>query len=230
MKVIGMIGGMSWESTATYYRLINQEVKARLGGHHSAKIVLYSVDFAEIEKLQQADRWDEAGRLLADAARAVERAGAECIVLCTNTMHEVAPTIEAAASIPLLHIADATGVAVRNAGIGTVALLGTRFTMERAFYTGRLSERYSLRVVVPNAQDRDEVHRAIYAELVHGIVREESRAHYLAIVARLRKQGAQGVILGCTEIGMLLPPGSLDLPSFDTATLHAMQAVDFALG
>jgi aspartate racemase len=228
MRVIGLIGGMSWESTAAYYRVINLDMKARLGGHHSAKIVLYSVDFAEVERLQQLNRWDEAGLLLANAALAVERAGADFILLCTNTMHEVAAAIEQAVRIPLLHIADPTAAALKSSGIESVGLLGTRFTMEREFYIDRLRKQ-GRSVVVPELADRNSVHRIIYEELVHGAVNEDSRVELLAIVDRLRAQGAQGVILGCTELSMLIESRSTPIPCFDTTALHAQAAVEAAL-
>jgi aspartate racemase len=228
MKTIGLIGGMSWESTVPYYRLINEGVKQRLGGLHSAKLVLYSVDFHEIERLQHDGNWDEAGARLAAAARALRAAGAECLVLCTNTMHKVAAAIEAAVDIPLLHIADPTAQAIRQAGIVTVGLLGTRFTMEEDFYRGRLETRHELNVLTPDASDRAEVHRVIYAELCLGITREESRAAYRAIIGRLAARGAQGIILGCTEIGLLIKPEDAPVPLFDTTALHAASAVDFS--
>lgn len=229
MKTIGLIGGMSWESTLPYYRLINEGVKQRLGGLHSARLVLYSVDFHEIEILQHADRWDEAGASLAAAARALRAAGAEFIVLCTNTMHKVAPAIEAAAGVPLLHIADPTAEAVKRAGLGTVGLLGTRFTMEQDFYRGRLESHHGLQVIVPDADDRAAVHRVIYDELCLGTTREESRHAYHDIIGRLAARGAQGIILGCTEIGLLVTPEDSPVPLFDTTALHAARAVEFAL-
>ncbi len=230
MRTIGLIGGMSWESTVTYFRLINERVKARLGGYHSAEVILYSVDFAEIERLQMAGEWDEAGKRLAATARSLERAGAECIVLCTNTMHKVASAIESAVALPFLHIVDPTAAAIHAAGLRTIGLLGTRFTMEQDFYRGRLRERRGIEALVPDAADRDTVHRVIYEELVQGNVLPKSRAQYLAIIDRLKDRGAEGIILGCTEISMLISPDSLDLPCFDTTELHAEAAVDFALG
>lgn len=229
MKTIGLIGGMSWESTVPYYRLINEGIKQRLGGLHSARIVLYSVDFHDIERLQHAGRWDEAGALLAAAARSLQAAGADFLVLCTNTMHKVAPAIEAAVAIPLLHIADPTAEAVKRAGIRTVGLLGTRFTMEEDFYRGRLEDRHELKVVIPDAADRDVVHRVIYDELCLGITQDASRAAYREIIGRLVAQGAQGIILGCTEIGLLVKPEDAPVPLFDTTALHAASAVEFAL-
>jgi aspartate racemase len=234
MKTIGLIGGMSWESTAIY-RHINQAVKARLGGLHSARLVMHSVDFHDIEVLQRADRWGEAGALLGEAGRSLQGAGAELLVLCTNTMHRVAPQIEAAVSIPFLHIADATAAAIAAAGLSRIALLGTRFTMEQDFYVGRLRERFGLDVMLPSAPERERVHRIIYDELCQGVVRQDSRDVYETIVDRLASQGAQGaqgaqgVIFGCTEITMLLDAARLPLPVFDTTRLHAEQAVDLAL-
>jgi aspartate racemase len=230
MKTIGLIGGMSWESTAEYYRLINEGVKARLGGHHSARLVLVSVDFAEIELLQREARWEEAGRLLADAGLALERAGADFTVLCTNTMHVVAHSLVAALRGPLLHIADPTAEAVLAAGLTRVGLLGTRFTMEQAFYAGRLREQHGLEVLIPEAGDRELVHRVIYDELVHGRVLEASRQRFEALIGRLQARGAQGVILGCTELMLLVAPARLSLPCFDTTALHAARAVEVALG
>lgn len=229
MKTIGLIGGMSWESTIPYYRHLNEAVKARLGGLHSAKLVLLSVDFHEIERLQQRGDWDQAGRLLADAAQSLERAGAELLVLCTNTMHKVAPAIEQAVSIPLLHIADPTAAAIQAAGLDTVGLLGTRFTMEQAFYRERLEQRHGIRVLIPETPQRDEVHRIIYEELCLGQVREESRDIYRHIIASLVAQGAQAVILGCTEIGLLVGAADASVPLFDTTALHAQQAAEWAL-
>ena len=229
MKVIGLIGGMSWESTVPYYRLINEGVKARLGGLHSAKIVLYSVDFAEIERLQHRGEWDEAGALLADAARALERAGADFVVLCTNTMHKVAPAIEAAVAIPLVHIADPTAAVIRQAGLSCVGLLGTRFTMEQDFYRARLTDRHGIDVVIPDDGDRALVHRVIYEELCLGRVEEASRLAYRDVIQRLVAQGAQGVILGCTEISMLVGAEDAAVPLFDTTGLHAAAAVQAAL-
>ena len=228
MKTIGLIGGMSWESTAIYYRLIIEGVKQRLGGLHSAKILLDSVDFHEIEALQRSGDWDSAGILLADSARALERAGADFLVLCTNTMHKVAPAIAAAVTIPLLHIADATAEQVKGAGLRTVGLLGTRFTMEQDFYRGRI-EGHGVRVVVPEAEDRDLVHRVIYDELCLGNIRSDSRGHYREIIARLAARGAEGIIFGCTEIGLLVSAADSPVPVFDTTAIHAQRAVEMAL-
>lgn len=229
MKTIGLIGGMSWESTADYYRRLNELVKQRLGGLHSAKIVLHSVDFAEIESLQAHGAWEEAGRQLAQVARSLEAGGADFLVLCTNTMHKVAPAIEGASALPLLHIADPTATAIRQAGFTRVGLLGTRFTMEQDFYRGRLVERHGLDVIVPDDDGRSLVHRVIYEELCLGVVREESRAGYRQVIARLVDQGAQAVILGCTEIAMLVSAADAPVPVFDTTAIHAQAAVDAAL-
>lgn len=229
MKTIGLIGGMSWESTIPYYRQINERIKERLGGLHSAKIALYSVDFHEIERLQHAGDWEAAGRLLADAARSLKAAGADFLVLCTNTMHKVAPAIEAAVEIPLLHIADPTAEAIRAAGVATVGLLGTRFTMEQAFYKERLVEKFGLAVVTPDEADRQVVHRIIYEELCLGRIRDESREEYRRIIAALVEQGAEAVILGCTEISLLVGPADASVPLFDTTALHALHAADAAL-
>ena len=228
MKTIGLIGGMSWESTVPYYRMINEGVKQRLGGLHSARTVMYSVDFHDIEELQRANRWDEAGTLLGAAARALEAAGADFIVLCTNTMHKVVPAIQAAVTIPLLHIADATAARIREAGIHTVGLLGTRFTMEQDFYRGRLGQR-GLTVIVPEQADRDLVHRVIYDELCLGAIRDGSRDAYRTIIGRLIAAGAEGIIFGCTEIGLLVAQADSTVPVFDTTAIHAESAVDFAL-
>lgn len=228
MKLLGLIGGMSWESTLPYYRYVNEAVRERLGGLHSARLVLYSVDFHEIEQLQRAARWDEAGARLAQAACALHAAGAELLVLCTNTMHIVADAIEAATPLPLLHIADPTAQAIRAAGFGRVGLLGTRFTMEQAFYRERLAQ-HGIQTLLPNAAERDDVHRIIYAELCLGVVHEDSRQRYRAVIASLVERGAQAVILGCTEIGLLVGPQDAAVPLFDTARLHAVAAVEWAL-
>ena len=229
MKTIGLIGGMSWESTAHYYQQINEQIKQRLGGLHSARIVLYSVDFHDIERLQAAGRWNEAGECLAAAARALVAAGAEFLVVCTNTMHKVAPAIEAAAGIPLLHIADATAEAVRSAGIRRIGLLGTRFTMEQDFYRGRLESAHGLQVLVPDDAERTIVHEVIYNELCLGVINESSRVAYRDIIRRLVAQGAEGIILGCTEIGMLVSPADSPVPVFDTTAIHASGAVEYCL-
>lgn len=228
MKTLGLIGGMSWESTLPYYRIVNERVRERLGGLHSAKLVLHSVDFAEIEALQHAGDWGAAGAQMADAARGLRLAGAEAIVVCTNTMHLVAPAIEAAVDIPLLHIADATAQRIRAAGLTRVALLGTRFTMEQAFYRERI-EAAGIAVLTPDAPQRECVHRVIYDELCLGRIVDASRDGYRAIMADLAVRGAQGVILGCTEIGLLVGEGDATVPLFDTARIHAEAAADWAL-
>jgi len=229
VRTIGLIGGMSWESTIPYYRQINETIRERLGGLHSAKIVLYSVDFHEIERLQHAGDWDAAGAILAEAARSLEAAGAAFLVLCTNTMHKVAAGIEAAVNIPLLHIADPTAEEIKRAGLSTVGLLGTRFTMEQAFYRDRLSERHGLRVIVPEPEDRELVHRIIYEELCLGIVKAESRAVYRNVMKSLASQGVQAIILGCTEISILVDQQDSGVPLFDTTAIHARRAAEEAL-
>ncbi len=229
MKTIGLLGGMSWESTQGYYRAINEGVKEALGGLHSAKVVLNSVDFAEIEACQQSGDWQKAGEILAQAAQGVEAAGADCLLICTNTMHKVAEDIDDAISIPLIHIADATGEALKQAGVKRVGLLGTAFTMEQDFYKGRLSRQYDLEVLVPKAEDRALIHRVIFRELCVGITTNASKAEYLRIIEALKEQGAEAVILGCTEIGMLVTQADTDTPLFDTTEIHADAAVTFAL-
>ena len=229
MRMIGLIGGMSWESTVPYYRIINEAVHERLGGLHSARLVLHSVDFHDIERLQAAGDWQAAGAAMAAAARSVQAAGAELMVLCTNTMHKVAGAMERAVDLPLLHIADPTAAAVKALGLTRVGLLGTRFTMEEEFYKGRLRERHGLDVLVPDAAGRETVHRVIYQELCLGKVLEASRAEYRRIIAGLAAAGAQGIILGCTEIGLLVDAGDSPVPLFDTTRLHALAAVEQAL-
>jgi aspartate racemase len=229
VKTLGLIGGMSWESTVPYYRLINEGVKARLGGLHSARLLLYSVDFAEVEHLQRVGDWDAAGFLLAQAAQTLQTAGAQGLVLCTNTMHKVAGTIEAAVGVPLLHIADATAQAIVAAGLQRVGLLGTRFTMEQDFYKARLTQRFGLDVLVPGQDDRDQVHRIIYEELCLGQVHAPSRETYRRVMGGLVAQGAQAIILGCTEIGLLVNDKDSAVPLFDTTALHAQAAVDWML-
>ncbi|GAA1167659.1 aspartate racemase [Kitasatospora gansuensis] len=228
MKVIGLIGGMSWESSAEYYRLLNELTRERLGGLHSARCVLWSVDFAEIERLQVAGEWDKAGAVLADAARALEAAGAELLLICTNTMHKVADQVAAAVDVPLLHLADATALAVRSAGLARVGLLGTAFTMEQSFYRDRLAS-HGLDVLVPDAPGRALVHRVIYEELCLGVIREESRAAYRSVIADLVARGAEGIVLGCTEIELLISPADSPVPVFATTRLHAEAAVAAAL-
>jgi aspartate racemase len=229
MKTIGMIGGMSWESSIEYYRLTNQAVRQRLGGVHSAKSVMVSVDFSEIEALQQSGRWDEAASLMVRAARQVERGGADFLIICTNTMHRMAEEVSRAISIPLLHIADATAEQVLARGFKKVGLLGTRFTMEEDFYRGRLESKFGLEVLVPDQAGRDLVHRVIYEELVVGTIDLESKQAYQQVIQQLAERGAQGVILGCTEIGLLVKEADSPLPLFDTTAIHALAAVDYAL-
>ncbi len=229
MKVIGLIGGMSWESSVEYYRVINERVKEKAGGLHSAKSVMFSVDFHEVEILQQEGRWSEAAALLIDAARRVERAGADCLVLCTNTMHRVAGEIEAAIRIPLLHIADATAEKVQGCGMTKVGLLGTKYTMEQDFYKGRLTERYGIDVVVPTDADRQFVHDVIYDELCLGRILDPSRQTFLRIIDDMTDRGAEGIILGCTEIPLLVREEDTRVPLFDTTRIHAHQAVAFAM-
>ena len=229
MKTIGLLGGMSWESTAVYYGAVNEGVQRALGGLHSARVAMYSVDFAPVEELQQRGDWDEAGRLLAGAACRVQAAGADFLLLCTNTMHRVAPAIERAIDIPLLHIADATGEELVRAGVGTVGLLGTAFTMEQGFYKDRLRERFGLEVLVPGNEDRHDVHRVIYEELCLGTVSKASRARYLQVIDALAARGAEAVILGCTEIGLLVGQEHTPVRLFDTTAIHAQCAVAWAL-
>jgi aspartate racemase len=229
MKTIGLIGGMSWESSLEYYRLINQLTKEKLGGFHSAKCLLISVDFAEIETFQQQGRWTEAAEQLARAAQSLENGGADFVILCTNTMHKVAGEIEARIHVPFLHIADATAQKIKDNGLHKVGLLGTRFTMEEDFYKSRLTQQYGLQVIIPNADEREIVHRVIYDELVKGVIRQESKAQYIEISAQLVGEGAEGVILGCTEIGLLVKDGDCRVPLFDTTRIHAEAAVEYAL-
>lgn len=229
MKTLGLIGGMSWESTIPYYREINQTVKQVLGGLHSAKVIVFSVDFHEIEVLQRSGDWDSAGKILADAAQALERAGADMLVLCTNTMHKVAPAIEAAVSIPLFHIADPTAEEIKAHGYQRVALLGTRFTMEQAFYKDRLQQAHGLDVITPEEADRHIIHRIIYEELCLGSIQEASRQEYVRIIAGLIANGAQAIILGCTEISLLVNQSHASVPLFDTTALHARRAALWVL-
>lgn len=230
MRTIGLIGGMSWESSAEYYRRLNVGVRERVGGLHSAPCVLWSVDFGPIEALQRAGDWERAGCELGAVAVRVEAAGAECLVLCTNTMHRLAGELQAAVGIPLLHIADATAARVRAAGLGTVGLLGTRYTMEQDFYRGRLQERHGLEVIVPPEPDLTLVHDVIYDELCQGRTHERSRAEYRRVIAGLEAAGAQGVIYGCTEIDLLVGPGDASVPVFDSTQIHIEAALDWALG
>lgn len=229
MKTIGLIGGMSWESTASYYQTLNQEIKKQLGGLHSAKIALYSVDFAEIETLQHQDEWDKTADILGNAAKAVEAAGADFFLICTNTMHKVAPQVSQHVAIPLLHIADATAQQLIGNGISKVGLLGTKFTMEQTFYKGRLQDSFNIEVIVPNEHDRNIIHQVIYDELCLGEIKATSRQYYLDIIDKLFREGAQAVILGCTEIALLINQNDTDVPLFDTTNIHAQKAVEYAL-
>ena len=229
MKTIGMIGGMSWESSLTYYRIVNQKVKERLGGLHSAKCLMYSVDFHEIERHQALGEWAAATQLMIDAARTVEKGGAEFLIICTNTMHKMADAVQGSLQIPLLHIADPTADKVKLQGIEKIALLGTKFTMEQDFYKGKLINDHGLEVVLPTDAEMDVVHTIIYQELCLGKIHSASRARYLEIVGNLIRNGAEGVILGCTEIGLLIKDGDSPVPFFDTAEIHAEAAVDYAL-
>ena len=229
MKTIGLIGGMSWESSAEYYRLINQQVKARLGGLHSAKILMFSLDFAEIEKLQSQGKWDQAGEILIDAAQRLEKGGADFLLLCTNTMHKLAGDIQKNISIPLLHIADATGLEIKKTTIKKIGLLGTRFTMEQDFYKGRLRDKFGFEVLIPDAADRQMVHDVIYHELCLGIIQPHSKEKYKKIIHNLVNRGVEGFILGCTEISLLINQKDSLVPLFDTTKIHAAAAVDKAL-
>jgi aspartate racemase len=229
MKTIGLIGGMSWESSIEYYRIINETVRERLGGLHSAKCLMYSVDFAEIEALQQEAAWEEATRLLVNAAQLVERGGADFVLICTNTMHRLAEDVQKQINIPLLHIADATAERVKEQGLRKIGLLGTKFTMEEDFYKGRLIERHGLEILIPDEEERQRVHRVIYDELVLGIIKPASTAKYIEIIDTLIERGAEGVILGCTEIGLLIGQEDVQIPLFDTTHIHATAAVEYAL-
>lgn len=229
MKTIGLLGGMSWESTVSYYQIINQAVRTRLGGLHSARILLYSVDFEEIEKLQHAGHWDKTAEILGEAAQNLEKGGADFLLICTNTMHKVAEQVEESISIPLLHIADATASVLQHNKMQTIGLLGTGFTMEQPFYKGRLQDKFGLEVMTPKKSDRDFVHRVIYDELCQGKIKESSRSGFLTIIDSLMKQGAEGVILGCTEIALLVGHEKTSIPLFDTARIHAEKAVEVAL-
>lgn len=229
MKTIGLIGGMSWESSAEYYRIINQTTKEQLGGLHSAPIVMYSVEFNEIVQLQHEGKWDKLTAIMVDAAKRLERAGVDLVLICTNTMHKMASEVEHATSLPLLHIADATATRIKEKRLKTVALLGTRFTMEQDFYKGRLAEKHGLEVIVPSAEEMEIVHRIIYNELCQGTILDSSRKEYLRIINNLVSQGAEGVILGCTEIPLLVKQADVAVPIFDTTTIHAQEAVKMAL-
>lgn len=230
MKTIGLIGGMSWESTAVYYRLLNQMARERLGGLHSAQVLLWSFDFAQIEAFQAAGDWAGASEAMVEAARRLERGGADCIVICTNTMHKMAGEVQAAANIPLIHIGDATADAITRAGVSRPLLLATRYTMEQDFYKGRLRDRHRIDVVVPGEAGREVVHDIIYDELCQGIISPGSKQRCLDVIAKAKTRGIDGVIFGCTEVGLLLSPDDLEIPAFDTTELHARAALDFALG
>jgi len=229
MKTIGLIGGMSWESTAHYYTELNQGIKKALGGLHSAQILMYSVDFGPIERLQEKGDWESLGSIMADAAQRLEKAGADFLLICTNTMHKLAPRVEDAVTIPLLHIADATAMVLLGDNIKKIGLLGTAYTMEQGFYKDRLTTRFNLDVVIPDAMDRKSVHTIIYDELCLGKIMAPSRKAYVDIAKKLVQKGAQGIILGCTEIGMLLKQENIDIPLYDTTKIHAAKAVQWAL-
>jgi len=229
MKTIGLIGGMSWESSIEYYRIINETAKAKLGGLHSAKSIMYSVDFAEIEILQHQGNWLEATRLMINAAKNVENGGADFLIICTNTMHKMADEVQKNVSIPLLHIADATAEKIKSTRLGKVGLLGTRFTMEEDFYRGRLIQKHRLNVIIPDNEQREIVHRVIYDELCNGEVRHSSKAKFIEIMDQLVEDGVEGIILGCTEIGLLVNDSDSRVPLFDTTKIHAEAAVDYAL-
>ena len=229
MKTIGLLGGMSWESSLEYYRTINRLVKKRLGGLHSAKCLMYSVNFHEVETLQHQGRWDEAGELLGTAASALQKGGADFLLICTNTMHKVAPAIQQQIRIPLLHIADPTAESVLSRGIKKIGLLGTRFTMQEDFYKGKLVQDHGLEVVTPNDADMDMVHQVIFDELCLGQIKASSKEKYMAVIDRLEADGAEGVILGCTEIGLLVKDQDCSIPLFDTTVIHARAAVEYAL-
>ena len=229
MKTIGLIGGMSWESSIEYYRIINETVRDRLGGFHSARSIMYSVDFAEIETLQQQGRWEEATGLMITAARRVEDGGADFVIICTNTMHKMADDVQKQINIPLLHIADATAERIKAQGLGRIGLLGTKFTMEEDFYRGRLVEKHGLDVIIPDEQGREIVHRVIYDELCLGETKPSSKAQYVSIMENLVGDGAEGIILGCTEISLLVGQEDSPVPLFDTTRIHAVAAVEFAL-
>jgi aspartate racemase len=229
MKTIGLIGGMSWESSLEYYRILNQAVKEKLGGFHSAKCVMYSVDFEEIEKLQHKGRWDELTEIMIDAAQRVEKAGADFVVICTNTMHKMAPQVESHISIPLLHITDVTAEQIKIKGQKKVGLLGTRFTMEQEFYKGRLKKAHGIEVIIPDEEQREIIHNILYKELVQGEISHQSKDKFKDIIASLESRGAEGIILGCTEIPLLVKQKDYDIPLYDTTDIHARAAVEFAL-
>lgn len=230
MKIIGLLGGMSWESSLVYYKIVNEKVKEKLGGHHSCECVMYSVDFDIIKKLQFEGNWNELTRIMIDAAKKIERGGAEMLAICTNTMHKMVPDIEKEISIPIVHIADATAEIIKSKGIKKVALLGTRFTMEQDFYKGRLIEKHGIDVVIPEGKDLEQVHSIIYNELVLGEIKPSSKEIYKQIIKRLVERGAEGVILGCTEIPLLIQQSDCPVPVFDTTLIHAEKTVEFAIG
>lgn len=229
MRTIGLLGGMSWESTAVYYRRINEQVRDRLGGLHSAEVLMRSVNFEAIVGMQKANEWDAAGATLSALARSLERGGAACVLICTNTMHKLADTIQSAVSVPVIHIADTTAEAVKATPARRPLLLATRYTMEQDFYLSRLREKHGLDLIIPGADDRTTVHEIIFGELCQGVIREQSRQRYLDIVARARDNGADSVILGCTEIGLLISPDMMDIPAFDSTLIHADAAVEFSM-
>lgn len=230
MKKIGMLGGMSWQSTMTYYKFINEEVKRRLGGFHSAKIIMSSVDFEEIEKFQHTSNWDATAKILCEEAKSLQDAKADFLIICTNTMHKVVPQLEKCINIPILHIADATGEKLNIDGVKKVILLGTKFIMQEDFYKNRLKDNYGIDLVVPSLEDQELIHKVIYEELCQGIIKKESRDKYIQIIKKLKiEHNVRGVILGCTEIEMLIKPGYLEIPIYDTAKLHAIKTVEYAL-
>lgn len=229
MKKIGLIGGMSWESSLEYYRIINETVKQKLGGLHSAECVMYSVDFDEIEKLQHQGKWEELTQIMIDCAQRLEKAGANLIIICTNTMHKMAEEVESSITIPLLHIADATAEKIKEKGFKKVGLLGTKFTMEEDFYKGRLIDKHAIEVIIPNSEEMQIIHDIIFNELCLGEIKETSKEQYKKIIRNLAKKGAEGVILGCTEIPMLIKQEDVDVPLFDTTRIHAEFAVDYAI-
>ncbi|MDX2500661.1 MAG: aspartate/glutamate racemase family protein, partial [Deltaproteobacteria bacterium] len=228
-KTIGMIGGMSWESSIEYYRIVNQAVREKLGGLHSAKSIMYSVEFAEIEELQHQNQWDKLAEIMVEAGRSLEKGGADFVIICTNTMHKLYDEVQQSIKIPMLNIADATAEKIKTEGIDRIALLGTRFTMEEDFYKGRLVEKYGLEVMIPSPEQMETVHRVIYDELCAGIIKPDSKHRYAAIIQDMVAEGAGGVILGCTEIGLLVKPEDSPVPLFDTTEIHARAAVDYAL-
>ena len=230
MKTIGLIGGMSWESSAEYYRILNELTKKALGNMHSCKCILYSVEFGEIEALQRNGEWEKLTNIMVDAAQKLEKAGAEFVVICTNTMHMMAPEVQAAIGIPVLHIADAAAEEIKKQGLKKVGLLGTRFTMEKEFYKGRIAEKHGIEVIVPSETDQTTIHNVIYNELVQGVVKQESKNQYKEVIQRLVDNGAEGIILGCTEIPMLIKQDDISVPIFDTTTIHAEYAMEYALG